>query len=254
MYREIPAPPELKDVVRYFWSIEGADVGTQRYRLLAESSPGLVFFYRSGHGLLAGITDHYCEFGISGELGMVGAYLFPYCLPAMFNISACDATNTQVPLADALGREGIELQTQVAEAANSEARFHVLAGFLERRKHAARGLASGLFQGIRHLVQHNGNLKLEHLARNLGISHRQLDRRFQGAVGIAPKVFSCLVRFQASLQLPKKQVLHNLTDLALAAGYYDQSHFIRDFREYAGMSPRQYFALRANAADNFVRL
>jgi transcriptional regulator GlxA family with amidase domain len=73
------------------------------------------------------------------------------------------------------------------------------------------------------------------VARSLGLSERQLERRFLLRVGITPKRFATLRRFERAVALAK--TAPSLTSAALAAGYYDQSHFIRDFRRFTGTTP-----------------
>lgn len=73
------------------------------------------------------------------------------------------------------------------------------------------------------------------VARALGLSERQLERRFLQRVGVTPKRFATLRRFERAAALAV--TAPSLTDAALAAGYYDQSHFIRDFRRFTGEAP-----------------
>jgi AraC-like DNA-binding protein len=75
------------------------------------------------------------------------------------------------------------------------------------------------------------------IARELGISERQLERRFLARIGITPKGYAGLRRFERAVALARTS--SSLTDAAFAAGYYDQSHFIRDVRRFAGATPSE---------------
>jgi AraC-like DNA-binding protein len=77
------------------------------------------------------------------------------------------------------------------------------------------------------------------VARAIGLSERQLERRFLARVGVTPKRFATLRRFERAVA--RATTAPSLTAAALDAGYYDQSHFIRDFRRFAGSSPREHF-------------
>jgi AraC-like DNA-binding protein len=79
------------------------------------------------------------------------------------------------------------------------------------------------------------------VARELGLSERQLERRFVAKIGIAPKRYARLWRFQRAVGMAGSA--SSLGALAQAAGYYDQAHFIRDFRGFVGVSPREYLRL-----------
>lgn len=256
-YKEIPPPAALADIVRYFWVIESDDVQVMplTYRLFAESSPGLVFFYHHNYGLVSGIQDQHREFMMSGKLGMMGAFLFPYALPLLFNLSADALTNRTVEISDLFGSEGLFLKEEVVEASTTTQRVEIIGAYLLKKTND-RGIGhDGLLQGVREIVRVNGVATIDSLIAATGVSARQLDRRFMSSVGISPKMFSRLVRFQASLQLPQKRSTATLTELALEAGYYDQSHFIRDFKTFSGISPGYYFRLDPHhAADNFVQM
>jgi AraC-like DNA-binding protein len=76
-------------------------------------------------------------------------------------------------------------------------------------------------------------------ARALGLSERQFERRFLAQVGVTPKRFAMLRRFERVAAQAK--TAPSLTAVALEAGYYDQAHFIRDFRRFAGAAPKEFF-------------
>ncbi|MEW5853648.1 MAG: helix-turn-helix domain-containing protein [Myxococcota bacterium] len=81
-------------------------------------------------------------------------------------------------------------------------------------------------------------LSVAGVARTLSLSERQLERRFLDRVGLTPKKYASLRRFERAVELA--QTAPSLTRVALDAGYYDQSHFIRDFRRFAGTSPSRF--------------
>jgi AraC-like DNA-binding protein len=89
------------------------------------------------------------------------------------------------------------------------------------------------------------------LAGTLGISLRQLERRFQNAVGLGPKHFSRMRRFQRVFQAIEQQ-RPGWAGAAAACGYYDQAHLVRDFREFAGEAPSVLLA-GADLARHFLR-
>jgi AraC-like DNA-binding protein len=81
-----------------------------------------------------------------------------------------------------------------------------------------------------------------------GWSERQFRRRFQEVVGIAPKVFSRIIRFQRALRSIGRS---GFLPAALDCGYYDQAHFIRDFKSFASETPAAYASLRHALSDHF---
>jgi AraC-like DNA-binding protein len=85
----------------------------------------------------------------------------------------------------------------------------------------------------------HGNLRIAALAKELYISRDALEKRFRGSVGTSPKHFSSILRLRNAISNHASG--KSLTDVALTAGYYDQAHFIRDFRAFTGQSPKRFF-------------
>jgi AraC-like DNA-binding protein len=88
------------------------------------------------------------------------------------------------------------------------------------------------------------------LAKQLHISIRELERRFREYVGLSPKQLARIFRFQEVLQ--KKYIASSLTEVAHSSGYYDQSHFIRDFKAFSGLSPAGFFKQEKGFTDFFI--
>ena len=103
---------------------------------------------------------------------------------------------------------------------------------------------------IREMQRLNGLVKIEHIAYRLNISNRELERSFKKEVGITPKQLAGIYQFQSVFRI--KHTVDSLTKLALAAGYYDQSHFIREFKGIAGTSPQSFFKKEQTLTDIFI--
>jgi AraC-like DNA-binding protein len=84
----------------------------------------------------------------------------------------------------------------------------------------------------------------------MNISSRELERRFKKNIGLSPKQIARIYHFQSVLQLKNKS--GSSTELAHAAGYYDQSHFIREFRDIAGINPFSFFKEEKELTQTFV--
>jgi AraC-like DNA-binding protein len=96
-----------------------------------------------------------------------------------------------------------------------------------------------------------GRVRVDDLAREHGLSTRQLERLFAQHVGLGPKTFARLVRFQRALGLARRPRAR-LAEVAAAAGYYDQAHLVRDFQRFAGASPSRALASELGLGAHFV--
>lgn len=86
----------------------------------------------------------------------------------------------------------------------------------------------------------SGDVRIEDVARGVGLSQSALERRFRSAVGASPKRFASTIRFRSVIQRHKAG--ERLGEIAHDLGYYDQPHLVRDFHRFAGESPSAFFA------------
>lgn len=119
-------------------------------------------------------------------------------------------------------------------------------GFLLRQQNAFLPRGISLQPLLTRLVSTGGSLSVDQLAAHLGVSPRQLERRFLREVGLGPKLLSRILRFQQIFRAVE-QAHSDWAKLAVHCGYYDQAHLIRDFRQFAGQTPAVLF-------DDFSRL
>lgn len=105
---------------------------------------------------------------------------------------------------------------------------------------------------VREFERAGGLIGIERLADRIGLSSRQFERRFRNAVGISPKLFSRMQRFQLIFQV-MDQPQANWIDTAIQCGYYDQAHLIRDFREFSGKTPTALLAQEFDLARYFLQ-
>lgn len=141
---------------------------------------------------------------------------------------ALDAISPRAPVAEAL--------EQIVEANDGATRVAILERLLAALPYEADPLVA---RAAKLLTEATGEAGISAVARALGLSERQFERRFLARIGVTPKRFAALARFERAIA--RASASSSLTTAAIDAGYYDQSHFIRDFRRFAGLSPKQYF-------------
>ena len=138
------------------------------------------------------------------------------------------------------GREGKFLEERMIAAADNRTRIEIVSRFLEDRVRSNDRELPPLYRSIGKVLHADGDIKIADLASEHGLSLRQFERKFKEFAGINPKLYSRVVRFQAATR-HKLEGIRDLTEIAYASGYYDQSHFIKDFRQFSGYTPKEYF-------------
>jgi methylphosphotriester-DNA--protein-cysteine methyltransferase len=157
---------------------------------------------------------------------------------ACLGVPASELTGRSLALDALLPRARVvEAHERLSGAGDAAARVAVVERLLTELPYAGDPLVT---RAITLLTDAHDEASVSAIARALGLSERQLERRFLARVGVTPKRFATLHRFERAVA--RATTAPSLTAAALDAGYYDQSHFIRDFRRFAGSSPREHFA------------
>ena len=191
----------------------------------------------------------------TGSTGVVVVTLQPWAAPVLLQAPASSLQGTTIDLAHFFAAADLrELCERIATAADAAQRIDLVEAFLLARmrgsgdalvqeavlriaripSHAPSSIRSRVLSPIH--AHAPAAARIGALATTLGISRRQLDRRFAASVGMAPKSFARVLRFQAALGLLRAGA--TAVDAACSAGYHDQPHMQRDFVSLAGHTPR----------------
>ena len=132
-----------------------------------------------------------------------------------------------------------EIQERLSEALTNIQRITIVEEFLlAQLKQSAEDQL--VLQAIRKIKASGGNLRIRELAASLYMSQDPFEKRFRKAVGTSPKQFSNIVRLRTLIDNYSDK--DSLTGIAYSSGYFDQAHFIKDFKSFTGLTPLQYFA------------
>ena len=157
-----------------------------------------------------------------------------------------ELNDAAIPIDYVLGRWGSDLVEKLAEASTWDERFTILDVVLGDRIADEKGfwqLTPEVRWLRRQLIDSGGQARVEPLMDETGWSRRFVTERFRRQVGVAPKAYARVVRFiRATALLRGLGEGHTLADVAMECGYYDQSHFTRDFVALSGSTPGDYVA------------
>jgi AraC-like DNA-binding protein len=164
----------------------------------------------------------------------------PVGASAFLDPSLEEFSRTTTDLAGLLARQR-ELESlgdRLAGARNHERRIALLEDFLVA--HLRRPEPDPLMAAaVAWLERGTGTGQIAELTRYIGLSQSALERRFRRVLGVSPKKFASVVRLGRAVRL--RAAGADFTSAAHAAGYFDQSHFVHDFRRATGSSPHEFF-------------
>ena len=192
----------------------------------------------------AGISERPDFTEHAGRQHGVQVNLSPLAAAALLGVPARQLTHRVVDLDALLGAEARRLTDRLCESKSWPARFDLLNGYLEARLARGPQPSGQVRYALARLVRSQGRVRVEALARELGWSRRTLSERFHDEVGVPPKRFARLLRFQSAVGLLNNGSCGSLTTVAHTAGYADQAHFNHEFLTLAGCTPRQFLAAR----------
>jgi AraC-like DNA-binding protein len=255
----IPQQP-LSDFVDLYWFYDGYFPGShKKERLMPDGSVELVInlkqdeariydrenldqCVRLSGAVLCGPHSSFFVIDTAQQDSVIGVHFKPGGAFPFFKMPASELHNLHVSLEDLWGREAGLLRQRLLESQTPGKKFQVLEecllarAFRPLQRHRAVDCALGLFRNI-----HTAPAMAD-LADQLGMSSRRFIQLFSHEVGLTPKLFARVRRFQQVLQQIRKGAEFSWADMAARCGYYDQAHFIHDFKEFSGINPTTYLA------------
>lgn len=249
----IPSPA-LQPYIKHFVISESSN--EQAYKVLPGTAVVIGFQYSgrlqklkgSGEGTLAtagitGLLDSYQIFQNSKATGSVLVFFTETGASHFFRTPLNEIFSESLPLDTFIPASVLTTtEEQLAEATSDMGRIAVIEELLlSQLLHIDKDRL--VAEAINLIVSSNGTLRINELAQRLYISQSPLEKRFRKAVGATPKKFSSIIRINSIINGIDNT--NNFTELGYTAGYFDQSHFIKDFKTFTGETPERFFA-----ADN----
>lgn len=254
-FQILPPPDFLKHYIHYFWVWKnvGTESSPQVFRPVADGCPGLIFqatdndVFRNSDGqrysplFVYGQTVRHRELHAQGDFRVWGICFKPHALKSLFGLDADELTDSCTPFTNLVPKQAVSLPQELQDLPSAALQIERMATFLQQRLQQNKPPTDGSTEhALEQLLHSKGRVSLKTLQDSLQLSERGLERKFRQEVGISPKLFSRICRFQASLQQLKHGRYDKLSDIAFENGYADQSHFIRVFREFSGFTPEAY--------------
>jgi AraC-like DNA-binding protein len=238
-YREYLPPIVLREHVLCFWtqSIQCPDT-VYAHRVLPDACLDLVFFQGQPPAVIGPWTESFIA-PLSPGTRITGVRFHPGKAAAILGLPASALINQEAELGDLWRSAAREPFAGIGEIASFRAGRFALETALLRHLSNVATTDSTVTAAIRWIARRPG-ARIEDMSNFVGISSRQMQRRFSDAVGYGPKMFQSVLRFQRLLYLASRRAGEcGLADLAARSGYADQSHMNREVRRFAGKSPSE---------------
>jgi methylphosphotriester-DNA--protein-cysteine methyltransferase len=243
----IAPPPSLAPFVDRFWIYEGYTAPHARERVLPTGTVQIVFALRGGRPFsgIAGPRETSLELDTSQPFSAIGIHFKPGGASAFLRIPLGELSNRQLPLQDLWGRDATQIADRLWEARSADERFTILRCALAERLRPRLDHRGAVDFAVQAIDRSRGARPVSDVVSAIGMSPRHFFDVFRQTVGLSPKAFARVRRFAAVLRRIDRAVDVDWAEIALSSGYFDQSHFNHDFRDFAGLTPSAYLERRA---------
>jgi len=191
--------------------------------------------------IISGLSDSFSDVSTNGEAGVVFISFYPNSACCFFNFPLSEIENKSIDLSDIYHREIREVEEQLFEKKTIKERIEVIESFLIRRFSPIGSYDGLLLKKSLEIVKNSkGQTNVNSLSSIVYTTPKTLERKFSQYIGKTTKQYIKLIRFNEVLQDFSKHKKLSMTEIAYMNGYFDQSHFIKDFKIYTGYTPKEF--------------
>lgn len=204
--------------------------------------------------VLCGPHSEFMVIDAESQARVMGVHFQPGGAWPFLGMPARELINQTLSLEDLWGVMAAELRHRLVDARSHAARFRVLESALKAHLRVSAKRHPAVAWTLAEIERASGPRTLADITHEIGLSSRRFIELFSREVGLTPKRYDRVRRFQRVVQTIHGSAEIHWADLAVSCGYFDQAHFIHDFRDFCGMTPSAYFAHRDLRHANHVPL
>ena len=246
----------LESLVKCYWTLEvPVEDEAQRQRIIPDGCIEMAFIlgddikrYTSHdeyiiqpRAIVLGQTLEPFYIEPTGYVNTFAIRFYPYGFANFVTIPIKTLVNKETPM-DMLFTEkpAKELERKIIQATDSKQRIEIIEGFLLENLNDKKIIDNIVKMTIESLLSSNGSESIGIIIKETPSKRRQLERNFIKQIGVSPKQLGKVIRLQSALKILLNKKTENLTDIAYESEYFDQAHFIKDFKEFTGINPKAF--------------
>lgn len=257
---------KLAPYVKCYWSLANGPENASRERVFPDGCIELIFHsgdlfkkydsqtqsHIQPRSFIHGQIKKCIEIEPTGETKIFSVRFQPGGLQRFIDFDVDELTDKTLSVAEIWNAEGNATEKAMLSAKTDAAKIETIENFLLSRLGKSKRHDTDVEYCVNELVQTHGSASIDAFAATLHIGKRQLERKFVAGVGLSPKMLARILRFQHTLQLIENHEFESFTKVAYDGGFYDQAHFIKDFRQFTGLNPKKYFSENLEMAKYFA--
>ncbi|KUG13014.1 helix-turn-helix transcriptional regulator [Elizabethkingia miricola] len=255
-YQTFEPDQDLAAFIKCYWTLESPEEETpEKQTIVPDGCMEMIFHYgdlykqylNNGNSIIQprcfviGQLTRPLEIEPTGETGIFSVRFHPEGFLPFTTIPIKEMENTAVSLEKLFGKAGQEIGQQILNANSTSERIKLIEKFLLDRLTDISIIDRIIKSTVETIMTANGQIPVDELSKQINLNRRQLLRKFSSAIGLSPKQLSRTIRLQAALKMLLNDQFSNLVELAYENEYYDQAHFIKEFKEFTGSTPKEFY-------------
>lgn len=255
-YQTFQPHPDLESLVKCYWTLEvPAQTDVQRQRIIPDGCIEMAFiladdikrytsqddYILQPRAMVLGQTIDPFYIEPTGRVNTFAIRFYPYGFANFVTIPSKNLVNKETPLTLLFGEmPAKELEEKMKRATDAQQRIDIIEDFLLDKLKNKTTIDTIVKSTIDMIMSTKGSAAINTILKDNLSKRRQLERKFIQQIGISPKQLGKVIRLQTALKLLLNRQTEKLTEIAYESEYYDQSHFIKDFKEFTGTNPKEF--------------
>jgi methylphosphotriester-DNA--protein-cysteine methyltransferase len=262
IYKWIEPSKDIRHIIQAFWMVDSeANSDVSQQKIIPDGYPEMIFHlgdsYRiniSGEWkeqpveLIAGQIRNHFFLENTGVSNMFAIKFQPWALTDFFGLQMCTITDQVIEIPKAIKMR----LTFIKRIFQKDTTFKEKCQLVESWFRMQKLPLTSHYKAVEYIHEKKGVIQLHELTNVCNCSERTLERYFKSHIGVSPKFYSRIVRFSSIFKLVQEKPI-DWQDIVYKAGYYDQSHFIKNFKEFTGEDPTHYGFSQDTMANFFLK-
>ncbi|MGJ8714323.1 MAG: AraC family transcriptional regulator [Maribacter stanieri] len=257
-YQTFQPHSDLGSLINCYWTLEVPEENnSERQRIIPDGCIEMAFilgddikrytskdeFILQPRAMVLGQTIEPFYIEPTGFVNTFAIRFYPYGFANFVTMPIKDLANKETPIELLFGAyTAKELEQKIIHAADTKQRIEIIENFLLEKLNDKITIDNIVKQTVEALLSSNGTESITTILKEDLSKRRQLERNFKKQIGISPKQLGKVIRLQTALKMLLNKKKDNLTNIAYESDYFDQAHFIKDFKEFTGINPKEFLA------------
>jgi AraC-like DNA-binding protein len=246
-YQTYKPHKDLESIVKFYWTLEVPfDPKNQKQKIVPDGCIEMTFNFGDKIRRYTSETDFILHpnamvMGPTGNVNTFAICFYPIGFANFVTRPLENLVDKETPISELFGQEVADiLEQQMIQAADTKQRIDIIEAFFLKILIDKNTISNIVKSTVDALLKTNGTTPINDILTDNISKRRQLERHFRKQIGISPKQLSKAIRLQATLNLLLNRKTETLTDIAYENDYFDQNHFIKDFKDLVGVTPKEY--------------